>query len=78
MGVARGSGGDGVGAAPLLPSPKRRTSAAASITSHAKAINWTDGQNWPVEMARHAPTQPVAMLPIMVSKKTCAGVGARL
>ena len=44
--------------------------AVASITSHAKAITCTDGQNWPVLIARHAPAQPVAMLPAMASMKT--------
>lgn len=68
--AARGGGDGGIRGREPDPSPKSKMRAVASITSHAKAITCTLGQNWPVEMARHAPAQPVAIDPAMVSMKT--------
>eukprot|EP00964_Phaeocystis_antarctica_P056409 scaffold33273_cov62-Phaeocystis_antarctica.AAC.8 len=62
-GVESGNGG-------LPPSPKSNTTTVASSTNQAKPMTCTDAKKSPVEIARHAPTQPVAMLPTMDRTKT--------
>ena len=68
--VESGNGG-------LPPSPKSNTTTVASSTSQANPITCTEAEKSPVEIARQAPTQPVAMLPTMDRTKTYVGRGAR-